>query len=151
MNMGERIRAIRKGQGLTLDEVARRAGLYKSNISDIENEKRFKPNLKTLEKLAAALGCEVGDFFGPRVVSESATTQGLQELMQDERSMTLLKITNEELEWLKSIRFRPSRRPTKEIYVDLLYSFRRLESQDGWDEATDDHGGGPAPGSPPAA
>jgi len=125
MRMGEKIKESRKRLGLTLQELADKAGLYKSNISDIENEKRFKPNIRTLEKIANALNCEIGDFF-ERSIEKEEITKGLKELLKDERSLTLLKITNEEIEWMKSIRFRTDRSPTKETYIDMLYTYRKL-------------------------
>ena len=127
MGFGERIRYIRKNLGLTLDEVAARAGLHKSNISEIENEKRFKPNLKTLEKLAAALKCQVGDFFELAVEKDEEITSGLADLLDDSKSMILLKITPEEIQWLKSVRFRYDQKPTKDTYIELLYTYRKLE------------------------
>lgn len=127
MGFGERIRYIRKNLGLTLDEVASRAGLHKSNISEIENEKRFKPNLKTLEKLALALQCQVGDFFELAIERDEEITGGLADLLDDSKSMILLKITPDETEWLKSVRFRYDQRPTKDTYIELLYTYRKLE------------------------
>lgn len=126
MRMGTKIKELRKRLGLTLQELADKAGLYKSNISDIENEKRFKPNVRTLEKIAKALNCEIGDFFERSIEKEEEITKGLKELLKDERSLTLLKITNEEIEWMKSIRFRTDRSPTKETYIDMLYTYRKL-------------------------
>lgn len=124
--MGEKIKELRKNAGLTLQDLADRAGLYKSNISDIENEKRFKPNLRTLEKLAEALNCEVGDFFERSIDEGEGVTEGLRELLNDEKSLTLLKISEEEIEWMKSIRFRTDQKPTKETYIDILYTYRKL-------------------------
>ncbi|NVM04549.1 MAG: helix-turn-helix domain-containing protein [Candidatus Helarchaeota archaeon] len=114
---------------MTLQELADSAGLYKSNISDIENEKRFKPNIRTLERLARALNCEVGDFFERSIEKEEEITKGLKELLEDERLLTLLKITDEEIEWMKSVRFRSNRNPTKETYIDMLYTYRKIESK----------------------
>lgn len=38
--MGERIRAAREQSGLTLEQLASRAGLTKGFLSDVENDKR---------------------------------------------------------------------------------------------------------------
>ena len=126
MGTGSKIKEFRKKAGLTLQELADKAGLYKSNISDIENEKRFKPNLRTLERIAEALNCAVGDFFERSVDKEEEMTEGLKELLNDEKSLTLLKISDEEIEWMKSIRFRTNQKPTKETYIDILYTYRKL-------------------------
>ena len=129
--MGNKIKVLRKEKGLTLQELADKSGLYKSNISDIENEKRFKPNIKTLEKLARALECEIGDFFERSIdKEEEEMTQGLRDLLADEKQLTLLKISDEELEWIKTIRFRTNQRPTKETYIDMLYTYRKIEPKE---------------------
>ena len=127
MSMGIKIKELRKKAGLTLQDLADRAGLYKSNISDIENEKRFKPNIKTLEKLARALECEIGDFFERSIDKDEEMTEGLRDLLDDEKSLTLLKISDEEIDWMKSIRFRAEQKPTKETYIDILYTYRKLD------------------------
>jgi transcriptional regulator with XRE-family HTH domain len=124
--MGKKIKELRKKAGLTLQELADKTGLYKSNLSDIENEKRFKPNVGTIEKIAKALNCEIGDFFGRSIDKGEEITRGLKELLDDERSITLLKISNEEVEWMKSIRFSPDKMPTKDTYIDMLYIFRKI-------------------------
>lgn len=125
--MGIKIKELRKKAGLTLQDLADRAGLYKSNISDIENEKRFKPNLRTIERLAEALNCEVGDFFERSIDKDEEMTEGLRDLLEDEKSLTLLKISDEEIDWMKSIRFRAEQKPTKETYIDILYTYRKLD------------------------
>ncbi len=127
MSMGIKIKELRKKAGLTLQDLADRAGLYKSNISDIENEKRFKPNLRTIERLAEALNCEVGDFFERSIDKDEEMTEGLRDLLGDEKSLTLLKISDEEIDWMKSIRFRAEQKPTKETYIDILYTYRKLD------------------------
>ncbi len=129
MSMGQRIKALRKERGMTLQKLAEKASLYKSNISDIENEKRFKPNIKTLEKIATAMECEVGDFF-ERSEDKAEMAQGLKDLLEDNKQKTLLKITEEEIDWMKSIRFSTDRKPTKETYVDILYTYRRLQDRE---------------------
>lgn len=129
--MGKKIKTLRKEKSLTLQELADKSGLYKSNISDIENEKRFKPNIKTLEKLARALECEIGDFFERSIdKEEEEMTQGLRDLLADEKQLTLLKISDEEFEWVKTIRFRTNQRPTKETYIDMLYTYRKIEQKE---------------------
>lgn len=130
MSMGIKIKELRKKAGLTLQELADMTGLYKSNLSDIENEKRFKPNVRTLEKLAKALNCEIGDFFGRSIDKGEEITRGLKELLNDERSMTLLKISSDEVEWMKSIRFSPDRMPTKDTYIDMLYIYRKISGRE---------------------
>lgn len=53
---------IRRAKGYTLMELARRTGLGKSTINNIENEKT-SPTLDQLELLAIALGTSINDLF----------------------------------------------------------------------------------------
>jgi transcriptional regulator with XRE-family HTH domain len=129
MGVGTKIRQIRREAGLRLDDIAARTGLYKTNLSRIENEKQSKPNLATLEKIAGALNCQVGDFFEHSVEYDEDITQGLQDLLADDRSMMLLHPTDDEIAWMKTVRFRPAQRPTKDTYIDLLYTYRKLEAR----------------------
>jgi transcriptional regulator with XRE-family HTH domain len=61
-NLGARIRQARLGKGLKLVQVAKRAGLTPSSISQIETSK-ITPTIVTLKKIAAALDQPLGDFF----------------------------------------------------------------------------------------
>ena len=54
-------------------------------------------------------------------------TQGLRDLLADERSVTLLQISDDEIAWMKTVRFRPNQKPSKDTYIDLLYTYRKLE------------------------
>lgn len=59
-DIGERIRSMRKGAGLTQDELAERCGMKQQYIQYLETGKR-KPGIEVLEKIAAALGKRI-DF-----------------------------------------------------------------------------------------
>jgi DNA-binding XRE family transcriptional regulator len=56
---GERLRAMRAGQGLTLHQLASRAHLYHGYLAQLERGERGMPTAQTLRKLAAALGVSV--------------------------------------------------------------------------------------------
>jgi transcriptional regulator with XRE-family HTH domain len=129
MGIGNKIRQIRKAAGLRLEDVAARAGLYKTNLSRIENDRLSKPNLATLEKIAQALNCRIGDFFEQTMELDEFLTGGLRDLLNDERSMLLLQVTEDEIEWMKSVRFRPNQKPSRQTYIDLLYTYRKLDDQ----------------------
>ena len=48
--------------GLTQNELASRSGVSRSTIARIETSNSF-PNLRTAQKLAAALGCTLDDLL----------------------------------------------------------------------------------------
>jgi transcriptional regulator with XRE-family HTH domain len=59
-----RIAALRKSQGLTFDALARRAGVAKGTLVQIEQE-CANPSIATLCRIAAALGVSVADLVAP--------------------------------------------------------------------------------------
>ena len=58
----EKIRLLRNQQGLTILELAERAGIAHSSVYYIETKKK-EPTLSTLFKLADAFGISIKDFF----------------------------------------------------------------------------------------
>ena len=62
MNIGERLRFLRKEKGLSLSTVEHRSGLYASFVSRIENGHSV-PGLETLERLARALNVPMYQLF----------------------------------------------------------------------------------------
>ncbi len=56
--LGQRVRACRKSSGLSLDELARRTGLSKTGLWEIEKGEN-EPMARTLVVLAKALGVKV--------------------------------------------------------------------------------------------
>jgi len=70
--LGEDLRALRKAQGLTLEDLAAASGKSLSFISKIERG-QARPSVTTLQELAGALGVPVGWFFetdGPAPADE---------------------------------------------------------------------------------
>jgi transcriptional regulator with XRE-family HTH domain len=60
--LGKTLRALRESKGISQAELARRAGLGKSQVSKYERGKEL-PQLVTLEKLLGALGAEPLTLF----------------------------------------------------------------------------------------
>ncbi len=66
MDIGSKIKTLRKERGLTQSELARRSGLAQSAISYIETEGK-KPNITTISLIAEALGVSPASFFNPDI------------------------------------------------------------------------------------
>ena len=64
VDVGERLRAIRHLRRLTLREVADRAELSESFLSQMERG-RTSASIASLQRIAGALGIEVSDLFAP--------------------------------------------------------------------------------------
>ena len=59
--MGKKIRAVRRAAGLTQRELAARIGCTRQHISKLERAETC--TLRTLTKIADALGVPLRDFF----------------------------------------------------------------------------------------
>ena len=57
-----KIRELRKASGLSVRGLAREAQVSTETVYSVEHGRR-QPNLKTLSKIARALGVEVGDLL----------------------------------------------------------------------------------------
>lgn len=61
--LGEKLRDLRKQQGLTLERLADAAGLSKSYLWELENRESQRPSAEKLTALADALGVTVPYFI----------------------------------------------------------------------------------------
>lgn len=61
--IGERIKILRKRNGLSLTELSQRAGVAKSYLSSIERGLQQNPSIQFLEKVGAVLKVTVEDFL----------------------------------------------------------------------------------------
>lgn len=72
--IGQRIRRFRNDRGLSLSELAERAGVSKSHLSAIETGAGARPGAAILNRLAGALGVTLADLFGRRIQAISPQT-----------------------------------------------------------------------------
>ncbi len=64
LNLGQRVRELRKARNWTLEQAAKKAGLARSTLSKIENE-MMSPTFDAVRKLAQGLGISVPQLFTP--------------------------------------------------------------------------------------
>lgn len=78
LDLGARVRDLRRAQGWTLEQAARQAGLARSTLSKIENG-QMSPTYDALKKLAQGLGISVPQLFTAprrdRVMGRMVTTR----------------------------------------------------------------------------
>ncbi len=71
------IKGVVKAHGFTLQKVADEMGITKGAISQIVNG---APNIATLRKIAAIVGCQIGDFFKDEMSEDDASINGFIEV-----------------------------------------------------------------------
>lgn len=64
LNLGQRVRELRKARNWTLEQAAKKAGLARSTLSKIENE-QMSPTFDAIKKLATGLGIPMPQLFTP--------------------------------------------------------------------------------------
>lgn len=67
MDIGHRIRRLRKANRLTLEELARATDLSQPFISQIERDIKT-PSIETLTRICEALGVTLAEFFSPGIL-----------------------------------------------------------------------------------
>jgi transcriptional regulator with XRE-family HTH domain len=61
--LGEKLKALRKDKGLTLEKLSETAGLSKSYLWELENRESQRPSAEKLTALADELGVSVSYFI----------------------------------------------------------------------------------------
>ncbi|NPA14988.1 MAG: cupin domain-containing protein [Deferribacteres bacterium] len=69
MEVGKKLRRLRRTKGLTLEELANRAGLTKGFLSQIERDK-MSPSIAALKAILDVLGEDISTFFKDMDVKE---------------------------------------------------------------------------------
>lgn len=85
---GERIRALREERGYTLQDLAKRAKLSLSYLSEIERGSK-RPSLKTIEKLAGALNVPKTQLIEGEVTDTGLTLGEKIRIIRNEKNMSL--------------------------------------------------------------
>jgi transcriptional regulator with XRE-family HTH domain len=85
LDLGARVRELRKARDWTLEQAANQAGLARSTLSKIENG-QMSPTYDALKKLAVGLNISVPQLFTPpskgQVNGRMAVTRGGDEIVQ---------------------------------------------------------------------
>nr|TXF87533.1 helix-turn-helix transcriptional regulator [Alkalicoccus halolimnae] len=107
--IGDLIIKHRKKKGLTLTELADRAEISKSNLSNIERNINKNPSVKVLNKIAEVLEVDLITLLGIDIPSEEISNAGMINRLNE------LNLTAEELkEFEEVIEFIKWRKEQKE-------------------------------------
>lgn len=95
MNIGEKVKSLRKQSNMSLRELAQNTGLSKTTLSDLENGTK-NPSLDTVEKIATAFGLTSSDLLqktdNPEDLVSSAKNSGSELLAGLSKSGDLLNV-----------------------------------------------------------
>lgn len=103
MEIGKKLKELRESKGLTLRELAMRAGCTPSFLSQIERGKT-EPSISMLKKIADALGVYIVDFFLENFEDEDVVTRkkdriDIQLRRWDAKIQSLVKnVTNKKMQ-----------------------------------------------------
>jgi len=123
--LGQRVRALRQKQKLSLNDLARLSGVSKGYLSQVERSLTVRPSAFTIFSIAEALGTTVGELFEGR-------REGAVEAASDFEVPEALRAFADEAElpptdinMLAAIRFRGAQPREKEDWRFLYESIRR--------------------------
>jgi len=132
VNIGQRIREVRKELGLSQEELAEKTGLNRSYLSLVENG-RSSPTFEFIERVSRGLGMDIRTLIlGERFERyeddgghESWIYPGLKDFLTDEDTMILMNPTEEEILALRGIRFAGKFLPSKDFFRQALLEYRK--------------------------
>jgi XRE family transcriptional regulator of biofilm formation len=81
--IGKQVNQLRSEMGLSLNELAKRAGVSKSYLSSIERDIQSNPSIQFLEKITAVLGVPIETFFHPVQKSEHKLNPEWSQLVRE--------------------------------------------------------------------
>lgn len=127
MQLGDRIRELRKDKGEKLKDTAQGTQLSVSYLSDIERG-RTNPSLQTLEAIAEHFGITVTDLLYSVEFAGEQTSQayppGFSELLQDDELGS--EIDQAWIDLLLKINLRGTRPQTKRDWMELYLNLKRI-------------------------
>jgi transcriptional regulator with XRE-family HTH domain len=126
--IGQRIRRFRLEQGLTLSELADKAEVSKSYLSELEtgNGAAQRPSAETLYRLGMALGVAMSDLLG-RPVIIAPTRERPASLLQFAKEQNLPEA---DIEMLAGIKFRGGQPKTAARWSFIYQAIRNSKPMD---------------------
>jgi transcriptional regulator with XRE-family HTH domain len=135
MSLAERIRKAREKAGMTLDHLAKAAGVSKTYVWELEQDTdgTKKPSAELLLKIANALSITLADLMGlPSVKADNRTVELNESLQEFAERMRKLKtpLTEIEIRDLATTRFRGGQPKTADDWHDLYRVLKRSVKAD---------------------
>lgn len=130
MSLAKRIREERERAGLTLDQLAEKAGVSKTYLWELENDPKGlkKPSADILLRIAEALSTTIADLLAlPSVRVDDTNVNVSPSLVEFRDLMKRLgePLTDRDVSELANMRFRGGQPKTKEDWHDLYRLLKR--------------------------
>lgn len=125
---GARIKRFRQEQGLSLTELAQRAGISKGYLWTLESDSgSSRPSADTLLAISGALGVSLGDLLGRSLRSMQApnVNEALREFASEEG------LPESDLEMLAGIQFRGEQPTSKDRWRYIYQAIKSSKALDG--------------------
>ncbi len=122
LDLGQRVRELRRAKGWTLEQAATTGGLARSTLSKIENG-QMSPTYDALKKLALGLGISVPQLFTPAAAPQVSARLAVNKSGQGQAHAT----TTYEHELLASALTKKQMLPYR-----ATIRARKMEDFDGW-------------------
>ena len=126
MSLADRLRKLREGQGLSLDDVATKAKISKTYLWELERDKEGlkKPSADVLMRIASALSTTLAELLSLATVQ---APDGLVELppsrrdFRDRMAASPTPLTPEDLQDLAAMKFRGAQPQTADEWHQLYF------------------------------
>lgn len=130
MSLAKRLREERERAGLTLDQLAEKAGVSKTYVWELENDAKSlkKPSADILLRIAEALSTTIAELLAlPSVRVDDTNVDVSPSLVEFRDLMKRLgePLTDRDVRDLASMRFRGGQPKTKEDWHDLYRLLKR--------------------------
>lgn len=131
MPLADRIRDVRKAAGLTLDQLASAAGVSKTYLWELENDKAGikKPSAEVLLKIADALATTLSDLLDLPSIRVGRTRLDVSPSLgefRDRMEKLGTPLTDAEVSDLAAMRFRGGQPRTADDWHDLHRVLKRF-------------------------
>jgi transcriptional regulator with XRE-family HTH domain len=130
MSLAKKIREERKKAGLTLDELAEKAGLSKTYLWELEQDEDGvkRPSADVVLKIANALSLTIADLMGLPTVKVQKETVSLPKSLiefRDQQQFMGNKLSDKDLRELAGMSFRGGQPRTAEDWFAVYLAFSR--------------------------
>jgi transcriptional regulator with XRE-family HTH domain len=120
--LGRQLREFREKQALSLSEVARRAGISKAYLSQLENGESLHPSYEVLGRLATALATTISELTGQPLIWEPLENEAPASLRAFAQKARLPAV---DVSMLSRIHFRGKRPSDADDWAHIYETIKR--------------------------